>query len=341
MPIFQMDNNPLNHWYPVKLYPENDGLKCKWKYFKGIEFTDPFFNDTMQRAGCLEINYGQYKPASDLSILSEWADEINTVEPTLFIFHISRCGSTLLTQSLGLNDQYIVLSEVPFIDDLLKQLDIDEWLTNTGFQKILKAAISLYGRRFNINQKKLFIKTDSWHLYYLLLFRLLYPATPFLLLFRKPDEVLYSQQKKRGMHAVPGLIKNSILGINDDTSHIANFDGHLIKVLESYYTSMIKIAQNDKLTYLVNYNEGIGQIINKIAKIINTDFEEHYEKLINERGRYNAKFPDQLFEKEPVKTEHSDALNKALTLYSELENIRSLQVSKISGSSSSSSSVDN
>ena len=228
-----MDNNPLNHWYPVKLYPESDELICKWKYFKGIEFTDPFFNDTILRASSIEINSNRYKPVSDLSILTEWASTINAVDPTLFIFHISRCGSTLLAQALGLNNQHIVLSEVPFIDDILKQLDIDEWLTNIEYQAILKAAIILYGRKFNINQKKLFIKTDSWHLYYLPLFRLLYPSTPFLLLFRKPDEVLRSQQKKRGMHAVPGLIANSILEITDNTSGIVNFDAHMIKVLES------------------------------------------------------------------------------------------------------------
>ena len=323
-----MDHNPINNWYPVKLYQEGDGLKCKWKYFKGIDFTDPFFDDTILRAGSLEINYNQYKPVSDLSILIEWADNINTVEPTLFIFHVSRCGSTLLTQLLGLSDQHIVLSEVPFIDDILKQLNIDEWLTNTEYQAILKAAINLYGRRFNIKQEKLFIKTDSWHLYYLPLFRLLYPSTPFLLLFRNPEEVLHSQQKKRGMHAVPGLIANSILRIKDYTSDIVNFDIHLITVLESYFKSMIKIAQNDKLSYLANYNEGIEQIIIKVAGLINVEFNEKYRNLINERGRYNAKFPDQLFEEEHTKKEPLEALNNALGLYTELEKIRSLQVLK-------------
>jgi hypothetical protein len=317
-----MDHNPLNNWYPVKLYQEADELKCQWKYFKGIEFTDPFFNDTILRAGSLEINYNQYKPISDLSILTEWADNMNAVEPTLFIFHVSRCGSTLLTQSLGLNDQHIVLSEVPFIDDILKQLTIDEWLINTEYKAILKAAINLYGRRFKVEQEKLFIKTDSWHLYYLPLFRLLYPSTPVLLLFRIPEEVLHSQQKKRGMHAVPGLIANNVLKITNNISGIVNFDRHLVTVLESYFKSMIKIAQNDKLSCLVNYNEGIEQIIIQIAELIGADFDQNYRNLINERSRYNAKFPDQPFEQETPEEEPSNALNKALGLYIKLEKIR-------------------
>ena len=89
---------------------------------------------------------------------------------------------------------------------------------------------------------------------------------------------------------------------------------------------MIKIAQNDELTYLSNYNEGIEQIINSLAGFINIDFNENYRQLITERCRYNAKFPDQFFEEESTKKETSNALNKALGLYIELESIRSLQI---------------
>lgn len=326
-----MDHNHLTNWHPIKLYSENNELKCGWKYFKGIEFTDPFFDETILKASCLEVNSRWYRPVSDLNILIEWANTVNAVEPTAFIFHISRCGSTLLTQTLGLNNEHITLSEVPFIDALLKLFTIDEWLINVEYQEILKAVIRLYGRRNDKNKKKLFIKTDSWHLYYLPLFRLLYPSTLFLLLFRKPDEVLYSQQKKRGMHAVPGLISDSILGIRPNKTNIANFDGHMIKVLESYYTSLIKIAQKDDLSFLADYSEGIQQIINRLAGYINIDIDESYRKLIHERCLYHAKFPDQVFKIESSDKEALSDLKNASILYTELETIRSLQILKING----------
>jgi hypothetical protein len=324
-----MNFDHLNNWYPIKLYSEDDELKCRWIYFKGIEFTNPFFNETILKAGCLEINLRQHRPVSDLSILTVWANTIHSIEPTAFIFHISRCGSTLLSQTLGLNDEHITLSEVPFIDDLLKLLPLDEWLINVEYQEILKAAIRLYGRINSTNKKRLFIKTDSWHLYYLPLFRLLYPSIPFLLLFRRPDEVLRSQQKKRGMHAVPGLIADDILGIRPNRTNISNFDGHMIKVLESYYTALIKIAQNDNLSFLANYNEGIEQIINKLANFININIDENYRKLIHERCLYNAKFPDQVFKEESANKEALSDLTKASMLYTELETLRNLQILKI------------
>ena len=319
----------LNNWYPIKLYPEDNELKCRWKYFKGIEFTDPFFDETILKASCLEINSRYYRAVSDLNILTEWASTIHSIEPTVFIFHISRCGSTLLSQTLGLNDEHVILSEVPFIDYLLKLLTIDEWLINVEYQAILKATIGLYARSDSTNKKRLFIKTDSWHLYYLPLFRLLYPSTPFLLLFREPDDVLRSQQKKRGMHAVPGLISDNVLGIKSNKTNIANFDGHMIKVLESYYASLITITQNDILSFLVNYNEGIEQIINRLASYINIDIDENYRKLIHERCLYNAKFPDQVFKEESSNKEASSDLTKASMLYTELETLRNLQILKI------------
>jgi hypothetical protein len=318
----------LNNWYPIKLYSENNELKCRWKYFKGIDFTDPFFNETILKASCLEINSRYHGSVSDLNILTEWANTDHAVEPILFIFHISRCGSTLLSQALGLNDEHITLSEVPFIDDLLKLFTLDEWLINVEYQAIFKAAIRLYSR-ISVTPKKLFIKTDSWHIYYLPLFRLLYPSTPFLLLFRKPDEVLYSQQKKRGMHAVPGLISDSILGIQSNKTNIMNFDQHMINVLESYYSSFNKMTQNDNLSFLANYAEGIEQIINRLAGYINIDIDENYRNLIHERCLYNAKFPDQLFKVEPSNKEALSDLKKAVILYTELEKIRVLQVLKI------------
>ena len=131
------------------------------------------------------------------------------------------------------------------------------------------------------------------------------------------------------MHAVPGLISDSILGIQSNKTNIADFDGHMIKVLESYYASLIKIAQNDDLSFLANYDEGIEQIINRLANYINIDIDKNYRKLIHERCLYNAKFPDQIFKGEHSNKEVLSDLTKAFILYTELEKIRSLQILKI------------
>ncbi|MHB8209708.1 hypothetical protein, partial [Mucilaginibacter sp.] len=101
--------------------------------------------------------------------------------------------------------------------------------------------------------------------------------------------------------------------------NIVNFDKHMIKVLESYYTSLIKVAQNDELAFLANYSEGIEQIINRLASYININIDGNYRKLIHERCLYNAKFPDQVFKEESSNKEALSDLTKAFILYTELE----------------------
>jgi hypothetical protein len=318
-------NNCLYNWYPVKLLKEGNELKCQWKYFEGVTFIDPFFSETLTKASSININSSNYRSVSDLTILIDWATTFDVIQPTALIFHISRCGSTLLSQALTLTDEHNVLSEVPFIDDLLKLLTIDEWLVNTGYQKILKAAISIYGQQTNYNQKRLLIKSDSWHIYYTSLFRLLYPNTPFLLLYREPNEVLQSQQKKRGMHAVPDLIPDEILGVTKGINEYVDLDTHIADVLKSYLSSFIKITPQDSNILLCNYNEGIENIIDNLAQFINMEIDESYRAKINERCRYNAKYPDQQFTSETIHYDIAESSTLQL-LYNELEELRNLQI---------------
>jgi len=317
-------NNYLSNWYPVKLLRENDGHKCLWKNLEGISFIDPFFSETVTRACSIKINNAQYKPTSDLKILTEWTGSIDSVEPAMFIFHISRCGSTLLSQALSLSDEHIVLSEVPFIDELLQLLTIDEWLVNTEYQQILKAAISIYGQKKNKKQKSLFIKTDSWHIYYLHLFRVLYPSVSFLFLYREPKAVLNSQYIKRGMHAIPGLIADHVLGIETNLSEYIDFDKHLINVLISYLFSFVNLIQTDANSFLANYSEGIENITSNVFQIIGEEIDELYRANINERCRYNAKYPDQPFVNDSLLRQTTDSTELKF-LYIELEELRMMK----------------
>ncbi|WP_423146566.1 hypothetical protein [Rubrolithibacter danxiaensis] len=86
--------------------------------------------------------------------------------PSAIIFHISRCGSTLLSQLLSLTEQSIVLSEVPFIDELLRLCYSDNEYGQTEIADFLTAALKFYGQKRYEQEKYLFIKTDSWHIFY-------------------------------------------------------------------------------------------------------------------------------------------------------------------------------
>ena len=176
----------LKNWIPYRLDKHEDDPQCRWLFLGNETITEPFFADTIAKCKKLSHNSQLRRSISNTSVLQEWSVHNETLPPAAIIFHVSRCGSTLVSQLLGLNPENIVLSEVPFFDELLRL----GYREKKDISSELKAAISFYSNRRNETQKRVYIKTDSWHIHFYQMFRELYPDTPFVFLYRNPAEVL-------------------------------------------------------------------------------------------------------------------------------------------------------
>ena len=308
---------PIHQWVPYKLVIEADQTTCRWLYVEDQSFSEPFFDDTIHRCR----SYSSYRPhsVSNINILNEWVQSLPSVPPTAFIFHISRCGSTLLSQLLGLNPEHIVLSEVPFLDELLRAPYKKE--IYPAFEQIpaFKAAIKFYGQKRNGNESRLFIKTDSWHVFFYKTIRALYPEVPFILLYRDPREVIHSHRKKRGMQAVPGVIEPAIFGFEEPLT--TDLDAHMANVITKYFEKFLEIIANDPQSLLVNYNDGMMNVMERIAEFTSLPLsDEEYEQM-RTRCSYHAKFPDQVFSEAYAPQELPPYLERCMKQYAELAKI--------------------
>jgi len=312
--------SPVEGWIPVKLYTETENNLCRWLYVGNKDFIEPFFDETI--AACRSLfpeNWHVKRSMSSTDVLVDWAKEIDVIEPTAFIFHISRCGSTLISQMLGLQPSNIILSEVPFFDDLLRYGKKHDCMPAILPQ--LRAAIGFYGAKRKKAHQQLFIKTDSWHIHFYKELRALYPTTPFFLLYRKPDEVIRSQQKQRGMQAIPNFLEADIFGFDKDRIATMPFDEYMAIVIETYLTAFLEILQNDKAAFAVNYHDGAMQIADTIASVTGLPIPESEKQLMQKRAGFHAKFPQQVFS-EPKLLEPLPAyMNRAFELYREVEQI--------------------
>ena len=314
------NGNPVEGWIPVKLYPEDDCLLCRWLYVGNKNFTEPFFDDTILACRSLPQNRHPQKCMSSIDVLADWVKEMDVIEPTAFIFHISRCGSTLISQMLGVQPANIILSEVPFFDDLLRHGKKKDCMPAILPQ--LKAAIGLCGARQNENQQQLFIKADSWHIHFYKELRALYPAVPFFLLYRKPDEVIRSQQKKRGMQAIPNLLEADIFGFDKDMISTMQLDEYMGMVVESYLDAFLEILQKDKLAYAVNYHDGAMEIVNTITDVTGLQISEAEKLLMQKRAGFHAKFPEQVFSEEKPDEPVPGFLERSFEIYDKIEALR-------------------
>ncbi|WP_315819684.1 hypothetical protein [Paraflavitalea speifideaquila] len=256
---------------------------------------------------------------SSLDILPVWADAVDAAPPAAFIFHVSRCGSTLLAQLLGLNEAHIVLAETPFLDELLRLPFQNKNVDGALLSRVFPAALQLYGQKRKGIEKHLFIKADSWHLCFYQQLRALYPTVPFILLYRKPGEVIHSQRRQRGMQSVQHVVEPEIFGFDRQVIDQYSLDEYMALVLERYFTIMLAISSVDAHSLLVNYNEPILDTMQKIAGMTGIILGEKELQQMEERSRFHAKYPNQVFQ-EPLDQEPMpDNLLPVMDLYDQVE----------------------
>lgn len=314
-----MTTHPLRGWIPSKLYQVDNELMCRWQWVGEHRFDAPFFDETLQQCMREPQNSGPYRTVTTLDGLVELAQSVPAVSPSGFIFHVSRCGSTLLSQLLTLNDAHIVLSEVPLLDELLRLPERLATVTAVDQERYMRAALCLLGHRRTGNETHLFVKLDSWHIHFYSLLRQLFPTVPMILLYRAPDAVIASHRKQRGMHAVPGLLPPYLVGLKVEEIDWLNFDAYTAQVLSYYYTQFLSIAEVDPNTFLLAYQPDGLALMTSLAHHLGLPVSDVYWQAIQERSGFHAKRPQQVFNEEIPFTEAPDYLIAARSFFERLE----------------------
>jgi hypothetical protein len=314
--------NALREWIPYKMIDHSNDVLFDWLYTGNETYTEPFFDATIGK--CLQYRRTSRpnKHISTAEALIEWSECTDHIKPTAFIFHVSRCGSTLLSQALAVKKEFVSLSEVPVFDSILRlsYQRPDFSIERTG--KLLKAASSFYGSKRSGLEEELFIKTDSWHLMFYRQLRSLYPGIPFFVLYRNPEEVLQSNRHRRGMQACYNLIEPGLFGLADISDEQTHPDIYMPLVLEKYFEAIIDNA-NDPDTILLNYNQGLMCHIETLKAVAGLNISNEYMEAVSRRGKYNAKYPEEPFsERLPLASVFDTPMSKLNALYKETENLR-------------------
>lgn len=201
-----------------------------WCYLGPSGFRDPFFSQTVEH--CLRLPFNQiFRHQTSIEALRQMKDQSPGLPPAGFIFHMSRCGSTLVSQMLAAIESHIVISEAPSVDWILSPDARRPPLNEQQRVEWLQWLISALGQPRLGDESKLFVKFDAWHIFYLPLIRLAFPDVPWLFLYRDPVEVLVSQFDMRGAHMVPGVIAPEIFGMDLQTAVALTPENYCARVL--------------------------------------------------------------------------------------------------------------
>ena len=98
----------LKWWFPVDAVIDGGRPAVEWMDVRDAKFNEPFFHETIER---VKANGAAQSVVTDLDFLLQMEKICESVEPAGFIFHTSRCGSTLLANACRALRGSIVISE--------------------------------------------------------------------------------------------------------------------------------------------------------------------------------------------------------------------------------------
>ncbi len=231
----------LSRWTPIRVTWDGTGGRVDWCHTEGIAFTEPFFTQTVDR--CLRHPFRLlFRDQTGLEELCHAVDESPGLPPAGFVFHMSRCGSTLVTQMLAAAPGHLVLSEPPPVGSVLMAPDSRHTV------RWLRAMVGALGQPRDERQRRLFVKFDAWSTLDLPVVRRAFPDVPWLFVFRDPVEVLVSHARRPGAHMIPGVLPPERFGLD---ATLAPVD-YAARVLASICEAALA-RRDDPLATFVDY----------------------------------------------------------------------------------------
>jgi len=263
---------------PSRLVAGVDGLAVEWREGDGERFVEPFFDETLVRLR--RAGRGAFQ--TPLSAL-----ETDGADPAALIFHVSRCGSTLLARMLAALPGHLVVSEPAILDEILRRTpDAD------ANQRIawLRGLMGAFVRSQAEPPERLIVKLDCWHIFQLPLLRRAFPRTPFLFVHRDPVEVLVSLMAMPSVTLIRSTVPPAQLGLSEDARNRLSREAHAAAILGAFFreatehrADLTAIAYRDLPEAALTALPGVS-------------FTAQEQALMRAVATQNSKAPDQPFE---------------------------------------------
>ena len=320
-----MSAAPFDGWSPVRVFRDpDDGWTVEWCRMGEERFDDPFFAQTIDRALRRPFNQA-FRRRTRLDTLGEALGGANALRPAGLIFHMSRCGSTLVAQMLAALEGSIVVSEAEPIDDVLGAHRTDPAVTDEWRAERLRWIVTALGRSVPGDPRRFVLKLDSWHLLDLPIIRRAFPGVPSLMIYREPVEVLVSHERELGWMMVP-IHAQRLLALTVDEATQLPREDYRARILERFLGAML--CEDDPACRLVNYVELPGAAVESIPRWFGIDLGSRDRSVMAAAAIRDAKQPFQ--EHAPDSEEKQrragaairTAAARLLPLYHALEDIR-------------------
>jgi hypothetical protein len=294
----------FDKWVPIRIYKSGDALMVDWCWMGEERFEQPFFDDTVARMLGRPFNLA-FRRQTTVDVLEELYGTRRSLMPAGFILHMSRCGSTLVSQMLAALSWNIVISEAPPIDSGIRlnasrerRMNLLRWIINAiGFP--------------HHGEKHLFIKFDSWNTLDIDLIAEAFPEVPWIFLYREPVEVIVSHMRSRGSQMIPGAIGRLAAEIDLVTALQLSPEEYCARVLSMFCKAAVERSGDDKGMF-VDYDQ-LPSAFSQILEHFATQYSDVDINKMTGAAKLNAKRPKLVFvpDKESKRAEVTTSIQTA------------------------------
>lgn len=185
----------LKGWLPVDAFSERGRPRLRWLDVNGARLDEPFFEQTVARVKSERPDAPEL--FTDFDALIQFERVADAPEPDGFIFHSSRCGSTLVANACRALDGAIVVSEAPVVDKLVWPYLAGDGGSHALLRRLfLRAALRALGQRLRGDERRLFVKFSCCGVLRLPFIRSVWPEVPWVFVHREPVEVMVSNLRQ-------------------------------------------------------------------------------------------------------------------------------------------------
>ena len=236
----------------------------------GVSLREPFFQQTVERAKA----DGRGELFTEFDVLLQLEKLLDSVEPTGFIFHSSRCGSTLVANACRAVSSSIVLSEANSIDKLIARFITDatnDQVKSTLYSVFLRGVVHALGQRRTGDEQHLFIKFACCSFSQTERIGRIWPNVPWLFLYRNPIETIVSNLDD----IPPWLIDKdrrvlaAIAGVSPAAVAEMSLEELCARTIGSLYRTAHRLANANSM--LLNYTQLSVPEIAKVLRFFNVN----------------------------------------------------------------------
>jgi hypothetical protein len=210
---------------------------------------EPFYAQTLQQQ-MIQPFHQLFRRETSMQQLIDWAETHPGLPLRGLIFHLSRCGSTLIAQMLAASERNVVASEPSPFNDVLCAPEVSRE-TRVRWLRAMAAAL---GQPRIGSEQNFYLKLDPWHMHHFDLIHEAFPDAPWIFVYREPLEVMVSHQRQPGAWLVPSLLPPSALGLELDDWDPTRLDVYYARALASLCEAALRSIERYG-GLLVNYSE--------------------------------------------------------------------------------------